>query len=265
MKEKLPPLVLDARSRGGRPLICGHRGSRAHAPENTMAGFARAVALGADLIELDVRLTRDGEMVIIHDATVDRTTDGTGRVDERTWEEMRALDAGVRYGASFAGERFPSLGEVLDWARGRVYLAVEVKVPPPLDPAVLVRIAVAIAAAGMADQVTMHYIPQPDISAVHTVDPAMQILCDWSATVRDLPGAIRRTAALGGAGVIWSMTEATAAMVAQARDAGLAVYANECPPTPADVREARSRGIAILEADDVAAMAAAVAASDVAP
>src|SRR5690348_1781996 len=101
MRNRLPPLDLAARSRAGRPLICGHRGTRARAPENTLAGFALAATMGADLIELDVRLTSDGALAIIHDATVDRTTNGTGRVADLTWEGLQALDAGLWFGAAF--------------------------------------------------------------------------------------------------------------------------------------------------------------------
>src|SRR4030081_2111878 len=104
MQGSLPPLNLAARSREGRPLICGHRGARVHAPENTLAGFAMAAEMGADLIELDVRLTRDGALAIIHDASVDRTTNGSGRVAEMSWDVLRALDAGIGFGAAFEGQ-----------------------------------------------------------------------------------------------------------------------------------------------------------------
>src|SRR5579864_6060164 len=97
MPSTLPPLDLAARSRDGRPLLCAHRGARSHAPENTMAGFALAAQMGADLIELDVRLTGDGALAIMHDATVDRTTDGTGRIADLTWDEVQTLDAGIRF------------------------------------------------------------------------------------------------------------------------------------------------------------------------
>ncbi len=260
MPGSLPPLNLAAGSRGGRPLLCGHRGARVHAPENTMAGFELAARLGADLIELDVRLSSDGALVIIHDATVDRTTNGSGRVAELTWAELQALDAGIRFGEAFAGQCVPSLQEVLDWARGLVYLAVEIKVPAPVAPDVLVRIAEVIRDAGMADQVTMHHIPQPDISVVREVDPAIQVICDWAATIRDLPETIRRSQAIGASGVIWDKNEATAGLVAQAHAAGLAVYAFDCPPTAEAVRDACTRGLDILEADNVEEMAAAIAA-----
>ncbi len=263
MPDSLAPLNLAARSRDGRPLLCAHRGARVHAPENTMAGFDLAAGQGADLIELDVRLTSDGALAIIHDSTVDRTTNGSGRVADLTWDELQALDAGIRFSEAFAGQRVPSLQEVLDWARGRVYLAVEVKVPAPVPPEVLTRIAEVIRDAGMADQVTMHHIPQPDITAVRQVDPAIQVICDWGATIRDdLAETIRRTSAIGGAAVIWDWPGVTADLVAQAHAAGLAVYAAGCPTTAEAVGDARTKGIDILEADNIEEMAAAIAATN---
>lgn len=226
-----------------------------------MAGYALAAAQGADLIELDVRLTRDGVQAVIHDGTVDRTTNGTGRVADLSWDELQALDAGSRFNETFAGQRIPRLEDVLHWARGRVYLAVEVKEPVPMQAGALERIAATIKAAGMADQVTMHHIGQPDISAVHLVDPAIQILCDWSASHIDLGETIRRTHAIGGAGVIWDW-RAAPELMDEAHRLGLAVYAFDCPTTESAVREARARGIDILEADDVRAMAEAVTASE---
>jgi glycerophosphoryl diester phosphodiesterase len=259
MSGSLPPLNLAASSRGGRPLVCGHRGARTVAPENTMASFSLAAEKGAGIIELDVQLTRDGAMAIIHDHTVDRTTDGTGRVADLTWDELQALDAGIRFGESFRGQRVPSLLQVLEWARGRVYLAVEVKEPHPVSPDALVRIATVIKDAGMANQVTMHHIPQPDISIVHSVDPAIQLVCDWVVTIRDARETIDRTKAIGGAGVIWDIKDSTVENVAAAHAAGLAVYAYDCPTTAEAARSARACGVDILEADDVEAMVEAVA------
>lgn len=95
------------------PRIVGHRGAKASSPENTLAAFRRAHAQGASWVEFDAKLTKDGEVVIIHDATLDRTTDGTGNVAERTLREIRALDAGAWFGPEFAGERVPMLVEAL--------------------------------------------------------------------------------------------------------------------------------------------------------
>ncbi|HEV2288410.1 MAG TPA: glycerophosphodiester phosphodiesterase family protein [Candidatus Acidoferrales bacterium] len=100
-----------------RPWVIGHRGAPGHAPENTIASFRRAVELGAAFIETDLRLSHDARFVAMHDPTVDRTTDGKGLVRELTLAELRELDAGSWYGKQFAGERIPSIEEVLMFAR----------------------------------------------------------------------------------------------------------------------------------------------------
>lgn len=97
-----------------------HRGASAYEPENTLKSFERAIELRADMIELDVRQTIDGELVVIHDRTVDRTTDGTGPVAHKTLSELKDLNAGK-------GERIPTLSEVLELASGRVKLVLELK------------------------------------------------------------------------------------------------------------------------------------------
>ena len=100
-------------------LRIGHRGAAGHAPENTLRAIERAIAFGADLVELDVQRTADGHLVIMHDKRVDRTTNGTGYVREMTLDELRKLDAGN-------GQRVPTLEEVIDLAKGRVGLMLEI-------------------------------------------------------------------------------------------------------------------------------------------
>jgi glycerophosphoryl diester phosphodiesterase len=97
-----------------------HRGASAYEPENTLRAFARAIEMGATLIELDVHLSRDGHPVVIHDADLSRTTTGTGRVSELTLDEIQRFDAGL-------GEHVPTLGEVIDLVRGQVQLYIELK------------------------------------------------------------------------------------------------------------------------------------------
>lgn len=111
------------------PLIIAHRGDSAHRPENTLASFASAMEVGADLIELDVQLTRDGHVVVIHDPTVDRTTDGRGPVADLTLAELRRLSAGypALFGGAYSGERVPTLAEALGFVRGRCRLMIEIK------------------------------------------------------------------------------------------------------------------------------------------
>ena len=108
-------------------LNIAHRGASALAPENTMAAFEKAVELGADAIELDLHISRDGELVVIHDDTLDRTTDGQGPVHARSLQELKQLEAGRWFGERFADQRLPTLAEVLDRFAGKVLLALEVK------------------------------------------------------------------------------------------------------------------------------------------
>lgn len=112
-----------------RPFIWAHRGASAHAPENTLAAFEAAVACGADGIELDIHLSQDGVPVVIHDETVDRTTDGRGPVAALTWAQLQGLDAGSWFAVDYAGEPIPSLAEVLHAFAGQVRLNLEVKEP----------------------------------------------------------------------------------------------------------------------------------------
>ncbi|MEB2285893.1 MAG: glycerophosphodiester phosphodiesterase family protein [Myxococcales bacterium] len=108
-------------------LAIAHRGASGRAPENTHAAFAAALALGAGAIELDCQLSADGELVVIHDETLDRTTDGRGPVGDRTWQELARLDAGSWFAAAYAGERIPRLAEVIEQVRRRALLNVEIK------------------------------------------------------------------------------------------------------------------------------------------
>ncbi|PWW29373.1 glycerophosphoryl diester phosphodiesterase [Cytobacillus oceanisediminis] len=106
-----------------------HRGAAGYAPENTIAAFDKAVEMKADYIEIDVQRSKDGELVIIHDTTVDRTTDGTGKVKDLTFEQLRALDAGSFKGEQFKGEKIPTFDEILDRYHGKVGILIELKAP----------------------------------------------------------------------------------------------------------------------------------------
>jgi len=98
-------------------LTIAHRGASGYAPENTFAAFRKAIAMGAGFIETDLQLSRDARFVAIHDATVNRTTNGQGAVHDLTLAELRRLDAGSWFGSEFAGERIPTLEEVLEFAK----------------------------------------------------------------------------------------------------------------------------------------------------
>jgi len=109
----------------GSPLIFAHRGASAHAPENTIAAFELAIHQSADVIELDTKLSADGHVVVIHDQSVDRTTNGSGRLSKLSLARLRELDAGSHFSDTFHGEKIPTLEEVLEIFAGRIFLNIE--------------------------------------------------------------------------------------------------------------------------------------------
>lgn len=120
-----------------------HRGATAYTPENTIAAFDLAVDMKADYIEIDVQRSKDGELVLIHDTTVDRTTDGTGKVGDLTLEQLRSLDAGSWKGEQFAGEPIPTFEEILDHYHGKIGILIELKAPE-LYPGIEEQVAAAL-------------------------------------------------------------------------------------------------------------------------
>jgi glycerophosphoryl diester phosphodiesterase len=120
-----------------------HRGAAGYAPENTIAGFDLAVDMKADYIEIDVQRSIDGELVVIHDTTVDRTTDGTGKVGDLTLQQLHQLDAGSWKEESFAGETIPAFEEILDRYQGKVGILIELKAPE-LYPGIEEQVAEAL-------------------------------------------------------------------------------------------------------------------------
>jgi len=130
------------------PLVIAHRGASGTCPENTLVAFARAAALGAHMTELDVQLTRDGEVVVMHDWTLERTTDGAGAVSDRTLAEIRRLDAGAWFGPAFRGTRVPTLADVL----AAVGLPVNVELKPVGDDGLETRALAVVESAGALER-----------------------------------------------------------------------------------------------------------------
>ncbi|HRU05573.1 MAG TPA: glycerophosphodiester phosphodiesterase family protein [Candidatus Brocadiia bacterium] len=119
--------------------VIAHRGASAYAPENTWASFDLALQIGADAIETDVRATNDGRLVLLHDASLDRTTNGHGPVKDAPWELVAALDAGAWFNPRFAGQRVPLLEPTLARYAPHVHFAIEIK-QPGIEAAVLAAI-----------------------------------------------------------------------------------------------------------------------------
>ena len=108
-------------------FVVAHRGDSYHAPENTIPAFELAIKNGADFVEIDIRKTKDGHIVIMHDPTVDRTTNGTGKVSELTLDYIKSLDAGFWYSKKFENVKVPTFREVLEMAKDKVGLFIELK------------------------------------------------------------------------------------------------------------------------------------------
>ena len=109
------------------PRLCAHRGFNTIAPENSLPAFGAAIALGASEIEMDVRETADGELVVCHDSSIDRISNGTGQIGELTFEHLRSLDFGSRHGSHFAGLKIASMEEVLKAFAGKVIVNLHIK------------------------------------------------------------------------------------------------------------------------------------------
>ncbi|HLR09099.1 MAG TPA: glycerophosphodiester phosphodiesterase family protein [Bacillota bacterium] len=175
------PLTSVSASKNSNNLIettvIGHRGGSAHAPENTIAAFDKAVELNADYFELDVQMTKDGELIIMHDTTVDRTTDGSGKIKDLTFEEIKQLDAGSWFDPSFAGEKVPSFEEVLDRYRDEdIGILIELK-DPELYPGIEQKVADALIEHNMDESNNDKWIVQSfnweSVQKFHEILPSM--------------------------------------------------------------------------------------------
>lgn len=162
-----------------RPIVASHRGVPSLAPENTMAGYQLAYDLGADLIETDVHKTKDGHLVIMHDYTVDRTTNGTGVVSSMTLEEIRQLDAGIKFGPQFAGEKVPTFREYLQAFKGKdVVLLVEIK-----QAGIAEEVLKEIEEEGVTNQVLVQSFNLGDVVKSHELKPEIGVGYLYSAGV----------------------------------------------------------------------------------
>ncbi len=147
-----------------RVLRIGHRGAAGHVPENTLAAIQKGIALGVDFVEIDVRRTADGVLVVLHDETVNRTTNGKGRVDRLSLQDVKAFNAGN-------GEHIPTLGDVLKVAGGRAGLMVELKVK-----GVAQQIVEAVREAGFKDPVIYASFLHDELTHVRAVDPEASVM-----------------------------------------------------------------------------------------
>lgn len=156
----------------GRTLVIGHRGAMGTCPENTMVSFERALELGADWIEFDVHLSKDDVPVVIHDETLDRTTSGSGLVREHTLAQLKQLDAGGWFAPEFAGERVPTLDEVLAWASHRgVVVDIEIKNAPLYYAGIESAVADALERHGMLERAIVICFDHATVKRLKELNP----------------------------------------------------------------------------------------------
>ncbi|RPJ52982.1 MAG: glycerophosphodiester phosphodiesterase [Acidobacteria bacterium] len=163
----------------GFPAVHGHRGASAVAPENTLAAFRRAIEMGADALEMDLQLTKDGAVVVVHDATLERTTDRSGRIADLTLAEVQQADAGIKKGPAYRGERIPTLDQVIELVQaiggGRVRLNLELKYhvqgtpPPDLERAALA----VLRRAGFTAQVFLQSFQHAVLPRLTALEPGI--------------------------------------------------------------------------------------------
>lgn len=228
-------------------LLGAHRGASAYAPENTVAAFELAVAQKVAVLEIDVRLTRDEEVVVIHDARVDRTTDAQGEVRLMTLSEIQALDAGRWFGESWRGARVPLLREVLERFADRVFLDVDMKagtevrrivsagsashhfVPRAVvveDLAVSARLArktlEIVAQVGALDRVVLSGFCAHALGLIRKEVP--QVLTQWAVVSDDIAADVTRASAEGFEVISPQDYAASEANITCAHHQGLAVF-----------------------------------------
>lgn len=209
-------------------LVIGHRGAMGYAPENTIVSFEEGIRRGADWIEMDVQLANDGEVVVIHDLSVERTTNGSGFVREMPWRKLRTLDAGSWFQPEFTGERIPILDEVFDRFRNRrtsrgrpVGFVVELKTFP-----------------GFADDLARATVRV--VSASKVEDRAVVISFDANAL-----GAVKRSRESLPTGLLYSDTEEDKALEkARSLEVG-ALFPRKTAVTHAGVVAAHAAGLVV--------------------
>lgn len=244
---------MDWRARGVGLRVGGHRGASAVAPENTYAAFERALADGAVYTETDVRATNDGALVLLHDATLDRTTDGAGPVSAITLEGLRELDAGAWFDASFRGQRVPELPAFLTWIESHAGFgaAIEVKAT-----------GVGGAVAGLAwasparDRLSIYAFDAEEIRAAKAIAP--DLACVLLLHLTDDPGqVVARIDACGadGADVPWQWNAVE--LLAEMRRRGWLVGGGSDEGGQA-ARELVELGVDVIDTDHPAALLAAV-------
>lgn len=207
-------------------IVTGHRGARAEAPENTLDGFAHASAIGLGSVEFDVRMSADGQLMVIHDADVDRTTDGTGSVAALTSTALAALDAAARFPGWGRRCAVPTLAAVLDATAGFAQIEVEIKRDPAGRTNRVVDDTVAeLARSGRNGSVVLTSFHPEALARAALVAPGVRrgLIGDWAD-----PAVLARAQALGVSRACVRLTTSSPQICTAAGDAGLELIGWPC-------------------------------------
>jgi len=167
--------------------ITGHRGAAGLAPENTLAAIRKGISLNVDRIEIDVQQTADGVVVVMHDETLDRTTNGEGLIKDKTFLEIRKLDAGSSYSPAFKGEKIPSLEEALQTVNGQCYLIIEIKKGNDFYPNIVENTIDLIKKYNAQDWCIMHSFNIDVLIKANQLMPDLRLHRLWVYKFRGLP------------------------------------------------------------------------------
>jgi glycerophosphoryl diester phosphodiesterase len=189
------------------PWLIAHRGDSARFPENTLPAFAAAIEVGVDAIELDLHRSAGGELVVIHDPELARTTGASGRVGDWTLDGLRRLDAGSCCGAEHAGTRLPLLGEVLELARGRAAVCIELKEPYAAHPDLSAAVLAEARRHHMLDTVLLLAFDHAHLQAARAENPEAVTVALTTSRPRD-PGALLQETQANAIGAHWPAVDA---------------------------------------------------------
>jgi glycerophosphoryl diester phosphodiesterase len=206
-----------------RVVAISHRGEHLHHPENTIPAFAEAIRVGADFIEVDVQTTSDGKLVLSHDSTVDRCTNGTGNVRDMTFEQVARLDAGIKSAPEFAGTRVPTFDEVLKMAHGRIGVYVDLK------NATAQAIVDAIQKSDMVERVVIYRGSIPLLKEIQAIDPRLKVMPE-SRNMENVKSAIE---SLHPKVIAFGASDFFPEIIKISRDSGAAVYVDRMGKTDA--------------------------------
>jgi glycerophosphoryl diester phosphodiesterase len=207
---------------GTRMRVIAHRGFSGRAPENTLAAIREAIAIGADMAEIDVTLSSDREIVVIHDQTLERTTDGSGQVSQYSLTDLQNLDAGSWFDTLFAGERIPTLEEVFATVKGKILLNIEIK-SEAVERGITAKVVSAVHRHNMKDYVVISSFSPTALEEVHSLAPAFTTAVLYNSDIHQGLDAVDIVEELGASAFNIKRTRLTSTMMARCREHAIPV------------------------------------------